>query len=317
MGLFFMSVGMGLDLGALAGSPLTVLGAVLALFAVKAVLLASILRAWGLPLPQAAEAGLLLGQGGEFGFVMLGVALVAGVIAPDVERMAGLVIGVSLFATPVAAAFGRMVSDRLERRSAASAGKAREDTGPGVPEQAGPPSQAALPEGLAEPGAGPPVAGRVLLAGHGRVGRMVGEMLDRQGVDWMAIETNPRAIVADHEAGRPVVYGDVTRPELLRRLGVGEAIALVVTLPRLSSAVAAVEVARREAPGLRIIARARDERDARRLREAGADEAIPETLECSLRLAESALGALGLPDGQVARRVALERERRIGPLRGR
>jgi len=325
MGLFFMSVGMGLELGALAREPLTVLGAVLALFLIKAALLAPILRIAGLPTPQAAEAGLLLGQGGEFGFVMLGVALASGVLAPDVERTVGLVIGVSLFATPLAASLGRRLSARLERRAvqaavatAAAGAAASSAADPQAqarrpPELVGPPSQAALPEGLAEPVAGAPVSGRIVLAGHGRIGRQIGEMLERDGVDWLAIETDPRAIVDDHEAGRPVVYGDVTRPELLRRLGVGEAVALVVTLPRLSAAIAAVEVARREAPGLRIVARARDEREARRLREAGADEAVAESLECGLRLAAGALGALGLSDEEVARRVGRERDRRTAP----
>jgi monovalent cation:H+ antiporter-2, CPA2 family len=325
MGLFFMSVGMGLELGALAREPLTVLGAVLALFLIKAALLAPILRIAGLPTPQAVEAGLLLGQGGEFGFVMLGVALASGVLAPDVERTVGLVIGVSLFATPLAASLGRRLSARLERRAvqaavatAAAGAAASSAADPQAqarrpPELVGPPSQAALPEGLAEPVAGAPVSGRIVLAGHGRIGRQIGEMLERDGVDWLAIETDPRAIVDDHEAGRPVVYGDVTRPELLRRLGVGEAVALVVTLPRLSAAIAAVEVARREAPGLRIVARARDEREARRLREAGADEAVAESLECGLRLAAGALGALGLSDEEVARRVGRERDRRTAP----
>lgn len=321
MGLFFLSVGMGLDLRALIGAPWGVAVSVAALFALKAAVLAPILRAGGLPWSQALEGGLLLGQGGEFGFVMLGVAVGAGVVDGPLERDVALVIGASLFATPLAAALGRRLGARLERRTR-SADDAARDEARGDRDAVDAVERAvaardATPEGLAESAAGPPLAGRVVLAGYGRVGRVVGELLDRRRVDWMALESNPRAIVGDHEAGRPVAYGDVTRPELMRRLGVAHAAALVVTLPRLSTAIAAIEVARREAPALRILARARDEREARQLRQAGADAAIPETIECALRLAEGALGALGVAPDEVDRIIEHERERRIGPLPGR
>jgi CPA2 family monovalent cation:H+ antiporter-2 len=316
MGLFFMSVGMTLDLAAAWREPAWIVGAVLALFALKAAVLAPILRVAGLPTALAVESALLLGQGGEFGFVMLGAAAASGVLPPGLERPVALLIGASLFATPLAASLGERLGDRIGRRAARVAARAAACGGACSGSSAGDgggtgPVSGAIPDDLAGPVELPPVEGRVVIAGHGRVGRLIGDVLERHRIDWMALENDPRAIAGDHESGRPVVYGDATRPELLRRLGVGRAAALVVTVRRLSTAIAAVEVARREAPRLRILARARDEHDARRLREAGADSVIPETLECALRLAEGTLEALGLPDEHVDRIVSLERDRRI------
>jgi len=304
MGMFFLSVGMSLDAGALWREPLTIIAGVVGLFALKAALTAAVLRVAGLPWARSVEAGLLLGQGGEFGFVMLGAATAAQVLDEGLARTVTLVIGLSLFATPAVAALARRIGERLERTAAR-------------PEAAQAAATAADTAALAGTGDdGPPVAGRVVLAGYGTVGRLVGEVLDAQRIDWMALETNPRAIVPHHEAGRPVVFGDATRPGLLRRLGIADAAVLVVTLPRLSTALAVIEVARREAPALRILARARNEREARRLREAGADAVIPETLECGLRLAQGALEvALALPVERIGSIVDAERERRIMPLR--
>ena len=269
VGVFLISVGMGLNLDLVAAHPGAVAGGLAALLAIKfAVVLASG-RAVRLPRRSAAMAGLLLAPGGEFGLVILAQAAGQGLLGARLGGIAQAVTALGMALIPALAALG----GRAARLAPA-------------------PVDAAL---LAPAGEAP----RVILAGFGRMGRMVGRLLDRHGVAWLALEYDVETVVRARREQCPVYYGDASQVALLRGVGVGTAAALVVTMDAPAAVEAVVAAARRESPGLRVVARARDAAQAARLYRAGATNAVPETIEASLQLAEAVLTELGVPMGPV------------------
>jgi CPA2 family monovalent cation:H+ antiporter-2 len=284
MGLFFMSVGMGIDPAAILRSPGWLLAALVGLFALKSLVVAVLARAFGLTTGRSVEAGLLLGQGGEFAFIVIGAALASKLLDAQLAASLMLLIGLSLFVTPLFASLGRALGERIERaRTAPAAGEVE------------------LPRGL---------DGHVVIAGYGRVGQLMSGLLDAQGIAWVAIDDRPATAARFHSKGLPVFVGDAGRAELLRRLGLDAARAVVLTMDQPAAALHALAALRQEWPALPVLARARDEAHAAELRRAGASEVVPETLESALQLGARVLDAAGLPEEAVARLVELERGRR-------
>ncbi|MCK2126646.1 cation:proton antiporter [Thauera aromatica] len=289
MGLFFMSVGMGIDLRALLAEPLWIPLSVLGLLALKGLILVVLLRRFGLSWGRAAEGGLLLGQGGEFAFIVIGLALGFNLLEREIAQFMLIVVGVSMLCTPLVARFGQGLGNLIDRRL--------------VPPEAAPDAE------LGE------LHGHVIIAGFGRVGQMVGQILAEQGVPFVAIENDAKLVAQQRKAGVPLVFGDASRPELLRKLRIDRAQSVVLTMDHTAAAEHAVLGIRRLMPMLRIIARARDERHALRLREAGASVVVPETLESGLQLTGWVLESLGVPPEASLRLLEQERERRIVALR--
>ncbi len=291
MGLFFMSVGMGIDVRAIANEPLWLPLSIVGLVAVKAAVVFLVFRGFGLSWGRALEAGLLLSQGGEFAFVVIGGALALQLMEPQIGQFMLLVVGASLFVAPPLAWLGRAAGSAWEARTRAVA-------------QASAP---VAPTGL---------AGHVVIAGFGRVGQLLGQILDAQNVPYAALEHDAERAAPAHGAGLPVFYGDASRSELLRRVRLEHASVAVLTMDHAAAALRTVTAIRRDCPQVRVLARARDEKHARALREAGADMVIPETLETGLQLAAAALGVLGMPETATGAVVTRERERRIAVFRG-
>ncbi|EPZ17227.1 potassium transporter [Thauera terpenica 58Eu] len=289
MGLFFLSVGMGIDLRALLAQPVWIPLSVVGLFALKGLIVTVLLRVFGLSWGRATEGGLLLGQGGEFAFIVIGLALSFELIARPVGQFMLIVVGVSMLIAPLVARLGQGLGDAIDRRM--------------------PPTR--LPEDVAL-GA---LDGHVIIAGYGRVGQMVGQMLAEQGVRFVAIEHDAKTVALHRKAGVALIFGDASRPELLRKLHIERARAVVLTMDHTAAATHAVQGIRRIEPRMYIIARSRDEKHALLLREAGASIVVPETLESSLKLAGSVLETLGVPPDATARLLEQERERRIMALR--
>jgi len=290
LGVFLISIGMSLDLARIAHQPLQVLGAAAGLVAVKAAVTAGLARVFGLRWRVGGPAGLLLGPGGEFSFVILGLGQASGLIDPGLAGFAFILAALTMAAIPLLSKLGTLLAGRRPV-------KVRPDL---------------LPPDMAGPGAayGPP---RVIIAGFGRVGRTVASLLDAHALPWVAIDTDADRVAAARGPGRAVYYGDITRPELLARVGLADARALVVTIDDRARADALVGTARAARPDLLIVARARDGRHAARLYGLGASDAVPETIEASLQLSEAVLVDLGIPMGPVIvsiheRRAALQEE---------
>jgi CPA2 family monovalent cation:H+ antiporter-2 len=278
LGLFFVSVGIGLDLSRLTAHPALVLGLALGLIGGKAAIAFVAARLFGLKSAVAGETALVLAAGGEFAFVILTAAMGAGIVAPDLGESLQIAAGLSMFALPALGGLGA----RLGR--------------------------AAAPAPAADaPAADPEAPPRVLVIGYGRVGRTVGEMLSRHDIAWAAVDRDPREAEAARRAGHAVFFGDAARPEFLRRLGLATARALVVTMDSPEACEAVTAAARAERPDLAIVARARDARHAQRLYDLGATDVVPEAIEASLQLSEAVLIGVGTPMGLV---IASIHERR-------
>ena len=286
MGLFFMSVGMGIDLREVAHQPGWIALSVLGLVAIKAVVTGAVLRAGGLGWGRAIEGGLLLAQGGEFAFIVVGAAATLGLLQPSLAQFMLLVVSLSLMVTPLASRVGRVLGERIDLHR-----------GPPSPDQ-----DSHLPGSL---------AGHIVIAGQGRVGQLLADVLRDQSVPFVAVEHDAELVARLARKGHPVHFGNAARAELLRKLHTAEAAALVVTMDQPAAAMHTVKSARQAYPDLPIFARSRDERHAQELREAGATAVVPETLEAGLQLSSFALQASGLGDSDIIAALQLERDRRV------
>ncbi|MGJ3262743.1 MAG: monovalent cation:proton antiporter-2 (CPA2) family protein [Salinarimonas sp.] len=281
LGLFFMSVGMGIDWRVIGEAPFWIAASVVGLFALKSLVTAGLCLAFGLGRATALEAGLLLGQGGEFAFIVVGLAMSIGLIPPDVGQFMLIVAGLTMLATPLVAA-------AAERLAASVAGAT------------GHPADHAV-EAMAE------IEGHVILAGFGRVGRTMVETLQAEAIPFVAIDADPGSVAAAREQGLPVYYGDASRLDLLNRAHVASASAVVLTMDDAQAAEGIARAVRQAWPMIPIYARARDKAHAARLLEAGASMAVPEAFEASLQLAGRVLEGFGVGEEVVRRRLDQQR----------
>jgi CPA2 family monovalent cation:H+ antiporter-2 len=280
MGLFFISVGMNMDTRQVVQAPLWLAGVVAGLVLIKALVVTVLFRLGRLSWGRAIEGGLLLGQGGEFAFIVVAYAISSKLVDAQLGARVLLAVGLSLFITPLLARLGRAIGERWETREQ----EARTD-------------ERAL-EG---------VSGRVIIAGFGRVGQQLAKLLASQGIEYVAFENNAKLAAKLHKQGVPVYFGNAARPELLRHVNAGDAAAIVLTMDHPASALQAVRGIRREFPHVQLFVRSRDEKHARSLKQAGASVVVPETLEASLQLSAFVLESIGLDERTVDRIVDHER----------
>jgi CPA2 family monovalent cation:H+ antiporter-2 len=283
LGLFFLSVGIGLNLPLLFASPLQILTAAAGFLALNSLVVFGLARLYGLPTRNAAEAGLLLAGAGEFAFVILGQAMGQHLVDRQLGQSIMVAATLSMICIPFLATLGAKIGGR---RTA--------------------PSE--LPFAPDAPAPDAPGAKPVVVVGYGRVGKLVGEMLGRHDIPWVAAEQDARLVEAGRRAGESIFFGDASRGEFLVRCGLAEAPALVVTMDNPEGAEAIVAVARELRPDLIVVARARDARHAQRLYELGATDAVPETVEASLQLSEAVLVDIGVPMGLVIASIHQRRD---------
>jgi CPA2 family monovalent cation:H+ antiporter-2 len=280
LGVFLISVGMSLDLGDVAAGASDVVIGSIVLVAVKAAIVTGLARAFGLRWLTGVQAGLLLGPGGEFGFVILGLARAEGLIGADAARFPLVLASVTMACIPLLSALGK----RIPRPPAAEAID---------------PALLAAPPDDATP--------RVIIAGFGRVGATVASLLEVHDVPYVAVDSDADQVAAQRKLRRPVYWGDIAQPELLRRLRIDSARALVATMSDHAATDRLVAAARAERDDVLIVVRARDAGHAAHLYGIGATDAVPETIEASLQLSEAVLIDLGVPMGPV---IASIHERR-------
>ncbi len=264
LGLFFLTIGMTIDLQTAIRHWETFLGGLAVLVAVKAVILLALCRLFRFSLTVSAQIGFLLAQGGEFAFVTLGRAVESGMVVPGLSGQLVTIIAASMALTPLLAAAGDALVRRQEEREADA-------------------------EGVAD------LTGHVLIVGFGRVGQTVASVLRRQGIPFVAFDRNPHLVAKFRQRGEPVFFGGAGSLNMMRCLGADRARAAVLTL---DNAAASEQVLARlvaEFPGLQVMVRARDRRHQKRLELAGACGVVPETLEGSLQLAGTVLKVLGHP----------------------
>ncbi len=281
LGVFFFSVGMHVDLGFIWREPLLVAGAFLAVIVVKAVLLAPLCRLFGVPWANSVETGLLLAPGGEFAFIGIGQAVQVGLIAGDVAAGVLAVVSLTMTVLPLIALFARRAGHHFAKEVAAD------------------PVFTVLPPA--------DHARRVIVVGHGRVGQLVCDLLEKHDIAYITVDRDTVLVERWRQLGRPIYYGDAANPLYLQRCGIDEALGVIVTL---DTAVVddVVRAVRARRPDVMIVARAHDAQHARHLYTLRVTDTVPETIEASLQLAESALVGLGVPMGLVIASVHERRE---------
>ncbi|WP_374942161.1 cation:proton antiporter [Sphingomonas sp.] len=276
LGVFLITVGMSLDLLLIAANWLALIGAVAGVVAVKAAVTFLLLRIANTRRGVAAETGVLMGSPSETTLIVLATAAQAQVILPSTAAFWQTVTAIGLTITPLLAKLGRTASRRIERAPAEI--------------------------DIAEDGPG------TVVIGFGRVGRMVADMLAVHAQRYIAVEADIDAVSAGRRGGYPVVFGDIARGELVDRLRLTEARALILTMDDPVLTVRLTKRVRGVAPHLPIIARARDAAHAAELYRAGVSEAVPETLESSLQLSEAVLVDLGIAMGPVIASIHEKRD---------
>jgi CPA2 family monovalent cation:H+ antiporter-2 len=295
LGLFFISVGMLLDLHVLGTNFLRIAGTLAALVVAKALLSALATRAFVASSFKALRTGLVLAGGGEFGVALLTILTQGGDLLPPrfaQTSLATVVLG--MIASPVIIRYNR----RIARALLHEAGPPR---GPALPES-GIPGELAQRE-------------HVIVCGFGRVGRNLSRVLESQGFEYLAVDLDPANVRTARQAGQSVVFGDCADEELLRALGVDRATVVIITFDAPAIALGVVRAVRRLRADVPVLVRTADDSGLRELSAAGATEVVPETFEASLTLVAQALMLLHLAAPQVWRIVEDLRRQRYSTLR--
>ncbi len=270
LGVFLITVGMSIDVGEIWRQLGQIALGVAAVLAAKALVTALLLRMGGSSRGMAAEVGLLLASPSETTLIVLTAAAAAGLVSHENAQFWQIVTALGLTLTPLLAMIGRRIASAVDRPGDAPAAAAPCDA-----------------------------TGQALVLGYGRVGRLVGAMLARHDVPWLAIDADPALVAKARAAGDPVIYGNVANAALLERLHLDQARAVIVTMDEPVLVSRTVRRIRAAHPDLPIIVRARDADHAAELYRAGASDAVPETLESSLQLSEAVLVDMGFALGPV------------------
>ncbi|SDF28725.1 monovalent cation:proton antiporter-2 (CPA2) family protein [Thalassobaculum litoreum] len=274
LGLFFMTIGMSIDLGLAFREVFTVLGYLGGLVALKFVVVLGLAMAFRMPFAVSLRSAALLAQGGEFAFVILGIAAASSVVADDTVNLMFLVVAISMAVTPVIVwAIGK-AAVLFENHENAQLS--------------------------ADFDGGHKMHDHVVIAGFGRVGHTIARLLDAKMVPYVAVDTDAQNVRDGRRDGHSVYYGDASRPEVLHKLGGENARAVVLTMSTGGHAVErTVQHLVSRLPDLPIFARARDPLHARRLEELGAAGTVVETMEASLQLGGAVLRQTGTEWGEI------------------
>ena len=278
LGIFLITIGMGIDLTTIWDNLWTIVGAVIGVLLLKATVTGVLLRLMGARRGTATETGILMASPSETSLIVLAAATQAMLIQPGTAQFWQIVTAIGLTVTPLLAMLGRHLGRKVE------------------------PAPQATEAGDVD---GSP---RVIVIGLGRVGRLVAQMLDRHGQPYVAIDADADLIESAKRDGYKAIYANASRGDVLEKLGIYECPAVILTMDEHVLAQRIVRKLRATHPDLPIIARARDSLHAAELYRSGASVAVPETLESSLQLSEAALVELGFAMGPVIASIHEKRE---------
>lgn len=269
LGLFFVSVGMSIDFGVLGEQGFSLAADILVVLIIKTLVLLALGILFGLGRGTAIRTAFLLPQSGEFGFVLFGAAAAAGLLTN--AQFAELIafVSVTMLLTPLLAKLGDWLALRADPPAKVEAG------------------EFAVQESLDR---------HVVVAGYGRVGRVVSIMLDRAQIPYVALDSDPKRVALGKSEGREVYYGDLTDDRVLRAAGLGRAAAVAITVNDMNATKRLTEALREFHPDLSIYARTRDIETRNDLLACGVSQAVPEAAEASLQLGSKLLFDLGVAE---------------------
>ncbi len=279
LGFFFVSVGMSADVALALSHPALILAGVAVLLAVKAAIAWALARIGGHDALGATRLAIALAGGGEFGFVLFGVAVDEGAMTAEQSDAALLIITFSMIA-------GSLMFSVLERWLAPALGRQPRRPFDDI-------------SGSANP---------VIICGFGRMGQIIGRVLRMRGIPFTALDNNAAQIDLVRRFGNKAYYGNPARPDLLRAAGAEHAKVLVVALDDVAESLKLVETVKRHFPHLAVLARARNRRHAHLLMDRGVTRIVRETFHSSLRMSEQILEELGLERGDVSRTIEMFHE---------
>jgi CPA2 family monovalent cation:H+ antiporter-2 len=294
LGLFFVTIGMLLDVGVVLGKLWLVALLLVLLVGLKFALIAGLARAFGAGPGAALRTGLSLAQGGEFGLVLIALANNAAVVPSPILQSLLAAMVLSMLATP----FIINASDRIVMRLSGSEWMLRSLQVHRVAVQSLETER------------------HVIVLGYGRNGQHLARLLEAEGVRYIALDLDPERVREAAAAGDTVVFADCSRRESLVAAGILRAAAVVVTFADTAAAIRVLAHIHALAPSVPVIVRAREETDIAKLAAAGASEVVPEALESGLMLASHTLVWVGVPLNRVVRRVRAVRDEQYGLLRG-
>ena len=294
LGLFFVTVGMLLDVMEVLYNLPAVIGLLLGLLVLKFGIVFVASRAFGSTAGTAMRSGLWLCAGGEFGFVLLSQVMGLGLMPDGLAQVTVAALVLSMLLAPLIV----QVSDKLVMRFVASEWLLRSMELTKVAAQSFTTEH------------------HIIVCGYGRCGQYMARFLEQENVAYMALDLDPERVREAGAAGDAVVYGDAARRETLLAAGIMRASALVVSFSDVNAALRVIHHAHALRPDLPVVARANDESDMVKLADAGVAEVVPEALEGSIMLASHALALVGVPLTRVVRRIREIRNQRYVLMRG-
>jgi K+:H+ antiporter len=294
LGLFFITIGMLLDMQVVMQNFLWVILILTALIVLKVFLIAGLSRFFGASSSVAARTGLNLAQGGEFGFVLLAQAGATGLVENAILQPVLAAVVLSMFVAPFIIEHSERMTQRFSK--AEWMDRAKQIT-------------AIASQTMAE-------EDHVIVCGYGRSGQNISRLLETESISFIALDLDPQRIHEAASAGESVVYGDAARREVLIAAGVMRAKALVVSYTDTISALKILTHVQALRPELSVVVRTRDDTDIDILKDAGATEVVAETLEGSLMLASHVLLLLNVSSGRILRCIRQTREQRYQLFRG-
>lgn len=268
LGLFFMTVGMSIDLSLMVEKITLILGILAGLLVLKMVLLFLFCRLFKISTVTSIRVSMLLAAGGEFAFVILGPAVQQKLVTPDVAQLLYLTVAISMTLTPFLSMIGRRIADSLETQEAdrnlATAAEEVDD-----------------------------LRNHVIMAGFGRIGKMIARILTDRQIPFVVIDNDMNRVLEGRSHGFPVFYGDATRDTVWKSLSADKAAAAVISLATPKATLKAALMVRRKFPKLDVSVRMTDDTYEQKLKQAGATVVKPENLEPSLQLASRVLECMG------------------------
>ncbi|MDX1974134.1 MAG: monovalent cation:proton antiporter-2 (CPA2) family protein [Rickettsiales bacterium] len=281
LGLFFMTVGMSLNLDTLLNSFMSIIGLTIALMACKAIIIIALGRIFDFSMGTALHVGLLLSQGSEFGFVLFTLADTKGLLDHQLSQILLVVITISMALTPMIASLGKRLSLMLEKNTITNPSDIVEET--------------------------LDLSNHVIISGFGRVGHTVARLLESENINYVAIDMDSFLVAKERKNGIPVYFGDTARVHVLNALGINRARALIITHNDTRVALQTIATIREINPELPIIARAKNIEQVQKLEKAGADLAVAEMFEVSLQMGGALLKALAVNEYEISRIIDMFR----------
>lgn len=289
LGMFFLSIGMIIDLAEVLRQPLLIMASVIGIYAVKASIIFPICRLFKISGRRSAEASLFLAQPGEFALLIINMALLAKLIPTESAQFFLLVGATSMLFTPLLFKLAPIAGEFANR---------------------------IFPEANVENDMVQADEKIVIIAGFGRVGQLLGKLLEEQKIPYIAIDNNVERVQTLKKHGYRIIYGDARKIELWHKIHNGTAIAVVIAIDDHTSTGHMLESIRAQWPTLPVIIRAKDTSDMNRLYDIGAKYVVAETLESSLRIARLLMEEIGIDNSEIEKTIekSWEQNCRLGSI---